>query len=134
MPVSYIALRAWVFLLGVGYLVLDLLDAALGSQSGFVDAGTQRYWFLLTFVLRLAVLSYLLPYRWGISTSIFYVRVAISSVALARTIFMSSEFALGVHGSKHWSLWPVTAVIVLSEAIAIALLFWRRNPIWYYKW
>ncbi len=127
MPLAYAVLRVWVFLFGLGLLALDVAAPALSWESA-AEAQLERSGVLFHSVVRLATLSYLLPFRWGIDTPVFHARVTLAATVLARTMFVGIEMALGAWGAKHWTLWPLLAALVLTETTAIGLLFWRRNP------
>lgn len=133
MPTPYIVLRAWVFLFGLVLLALDVLTSVLDSGESVFDPGRGGFWILFHWVMRFAALSYLLPFRWGINTPVFHARVALAAAVLVRSMFVSTELARGVWGANHWIIWPLLAILVLSETTAVGLLFWRRNPAWSYR-
>ena len=132
MRATYWILRSWTFAYGFLNATVQLLGSAFASTSEISESHRAPFQLVLLAMAGLMTLSYLLPFRLGIDTHLFFVRCGISVFWVGRALYLAGQMALGVFGPKHWAIYPVLAIMALTDAVAIGLLSWRRHRTWRY--
>jgi hypothetical protein len=132
MRATYWIVRSWIFAYGFLNAGMQFFGSAFASNAEASEPHRAPYQLVLLAMAGLMTLSYLLPFRLGIDTPLYFVRCGISTFWVGRALYLAGQMALGVFGPKHWAIYPVMAIMALTDAAAIALLSWRRHQTWRY--
>jgi len=132
MRTTYWILRSCIFAYGFLNVGMQFLGNAFASNPEVPESHRDPFQLVLLGMAVLMSISYLLPFRLGIDTPLFFVRCGISAFWVGRSLYLAGQMALGVFGPKHWAIYPVMAAMALADVAAIALLAWRRHQTWRY--
>src|SRR5262249_37667891 len=101
MPFAYWLLRFLVFAAGVSLLAAVLLPGRVYDPSPY----SRTLQGVLVAATVLVAVSYIAPNRWGVGSVVFWARLSIMIVGLARVALMSIALASAKFGQKHWLLY-----------------------------